>query len=84
MLCAASEIMLRNAVGLPIGACVFPYLVCSKSRMTSLAFVSSDAIGLVLSPEYPFRANSFCRSFCFRGFKCLVSDYGFIFFLYGL
>ena len=29
--------------------------------MTSLAFVSSDTVELVLSPEYPFRANSFCQ-----------------------
>ena len=45
--------------------------------------MSSNVIRLALPPKHPFRANSFCRSFCFRDFKCLVSDYGFIF-LYGL
>ena len=76
--------MLRNVVCLLTGACVSPYLARSKSRMIGLAFVTSDAIGLALSPEYPFRANSFCQSFCFHDFKCLISDYDFMFFLYGV
>ena len=52
--------------------------------MTGLAFVTSDAIGLALSPEYPLRANSFCQGFCFHDFKCFASDYGFMPFLYGV
>ena len=77
--------MYRKVVGWLAGRRVcFSVVSLFKISYDKPCLISDATIGLVLSLEYPFGANSFCRSFFFRVFECLVLDYSFISFLNGL